>query len=228
MTNVEDELLNFNEPSRTQMGTTDVRQINIDSCIVCNNVTNLYEQNVGELRSQHSDTRICDLIQRCLGASKLSRNIDTVSNYPCICCDCISKLNEYDLAWVTAEHVGYELQQMLLQTDQLRMEGPHWRSADSKFCCDDNDNADDTSDYCLGKVEVFETTAPPDHDEDNENDDASSDAEISSQESIGNDEIQNAVDNARGKRTYECDTCPEKFNLWKELRVSKDFEKVVN
>lgn len=213
------------------MGSIDEGEVKTDSCIVCNNVTKLSEQNIGELKSQHSEACMCDLIQRCLDGSKLHRNIDDESNYPCICYDCISKLNEYDLAWITAERVRHELQQMLLQTDQLYIENDvltidniHTKrntvSDDPDYCGAVNTD-NETSDYCvsLGKVEVFESLAPEDLDEDDENDNATSDVDISLKESSEN-EIQNVVDNAKVKRIYECDTCPEKFNLWKELRVS--------
>lgn len=234
-TDVKEESQNENENSQIRMESITSGQINIVSCIVCNSETKLYEQNIGESMSQHSGARICDLIQRCLGASKLHRNIDDDSYGLCICYDCVSKLNEYDLACVTAERVAYELQQMLLQTDQLYVENDALKTnkiqtrrntmlEDSNYCFDNNDE-DETKDFCvsLDTVEVFESPTLRTDDEHNENDDASSDSENDSKESIGN-VVQNVVDNTRAKRIYECDTCPEKFNLWKELRVCAEHE----
>lgn len=229
-------MIDVKEESLTEIESSQIRmdQINIVSCIVCNSETKLYEQNIGELMSQHSETRLCDLIQRCLGTSNIRRNIDDESHCLCICYDCVSKLNEYDLAYVTAERVAYELQQMLLQTDQLyvdnendalkanRIETRRNTMSEDSNCCFDNNDENETNDFCvsLDKVEIFESPTLRTHDEHNENDDASSGSENDSKESIGN-VVQNVVDTARGQRIYECDTCPEKFNLWKELRVSK-------
>lgn len=236
MNNLKEESRNENESSQIRTEPVDNGQINIGSCIVCNNVKKLDEQNIGELRSQHSETRLCDLIQRCLGAYKLHRNIDDESYCLRICHDCVLKLNEYDLACVTAERVGYELQQMILQTDQIYVENDTFKSnkipsrrntmsEDSNHCFDNND-ADETNVYCmsLNKVEVFDvpTLQTLDAQGENVNDDALSDLENDSTESIGN-EVENLVDDTKAKRSYECDTCPEKFNLWKELRVCKEY-----
>lgn len=229
MIDVKEEVLSENKNSRIG-----IDQIDIVSCIVCNGVTKLYEQNIGELMSQHTGTRISDLIQRCLGTSKLHRNIDDESYYLATCYDCVSKLNEYDLACLTAERVAYELQQMLLQTDELYARNDIVKtdeiqsrrntiSEDSNYCFDNNDEAE-ANDFCasLTKVEVYESPTLRTHDEHNENDELCSDSENDSKESIG-DATQNIVDDTKPKRVYECDTCPEKFNLWKELRVSKEY-----
>lgn len=228
-----------NENSQIRTESLDISQINRNSCIVCNNVKKLDEQNIGELISQHSETRMCDLIHRCLDTYKLHRNIDDESYCLRICHDCVLKLNEYDLACVTAERIGYELQQMLLQTDQLFVENDTFKPnkiqsrrntlSDNSNGCFENNAEDETNDYgmSLDKVEIFEVPTLQTHDEhndddnDNDIDDALSDLENDSTESIGN-EVQNLVDDTKAKRIYECDTCPEKFNLWKELRVFKE------
>lgn len=233
MNNANDESPNHSEPDKFRMGTNDIGKINGDSCIVCNSAFKLCDRNIGDLRSQHSETRLCDLIQRCLGTTRLHRNINDESNHLCICYDCINKFNEYDLACVTAERVGFELQQLLRQTDQLHEENDltksdkiqtrrNTMSDNSNDGCDNNDQGE-TIEYCESsvKIEDFETATLQTHDEDNENDDTFSDVDIDSKESIAN-EIEHVDDNAKAKRTYECDTCPEKFSLWKELRVYKE------
>lgn len=236
MTDIKEVFRDENVNSQIGMESIDIGQINIGSCIVCNNVKKLDEQNIDDLMSQHSETRLSDLIHRCLGAYKLHRNIDDESYYLRICQDCVVKLNEYDLACVTAERVGYELQQMLLQTDQLYVENDTFRSnkiesrrntisENSNYCIDSKDEDEDEAIDCsisLDKVEVFEAPTLQTHDEQNENDAALSDLEKDSSESIGN-EVQNLVDNTKAKRIYECDTCPLTFDLWKELRVCKQY-----
>lgn len=220
------------ESSKNQLETIDADRIKIEFCIVCNSASNLCDQNIGDLQSKHSEARICDLIQRCLGTTSLNRNIEDESNQLCICNECIAKFNEYDLACVTAERVGYELQQMLAQTDQLSKEtglsksveietGQNMISDNSNHCYDNNDE-DGTNDYSESsfKIRLSEVQTLQTHDEHNEIDRTFSDADNDSKESIGN-EIQHVDDNPRVKRIYECDTCPEKFNLWKELRVCK-------
>lgn len=228
MTDAKEEFLDEIGSNRINVG-----QINTDSCIVCNNLKKLNERNIGELLSQHSDTRICDLIHRCLNAHKLHRNIDDESHCLRICCDCLLKLNEYDLACVTAARVQNELQQMLLQTDQLYVGNDalesnkiHSRrniiSDGLNYYGFDNNYEDEINEHCMSidKVEVFDSPALHTHNDPNENENALSDSENNSTESIG-DEAQNLVDSTKAKRTYECDTCSEKFNLWKQLRVSE-------
>lgn len=227
MIDVKEESLDENESSRARMESIKVSQTNIDSCIVCNNLKKLNEHNIGELLSLHSELRMSDLIRRCLGSNELHRNIDDCLR---ICCDCVLKLNEYDLACVTAERVQYELQQMLLQTDQLYAGGDAINSykihtmADGPNQSLDNNYEDEINEYCMiDKVEVFDSPTLQTQNEPNENDAAVSDLENDSTESIDG-EAQNLVDSTKAKRIYECDTCPEKFNLWKELRVSEECE----
>lgn len=228
----EEEFLDENESSRIRIESISVGQIDTDSCIVCNNLKKLNERNIGELLSQHSESRMSDLIQRILGANKLHRNVDDGSHCLRICCDCVLKLNEYDLACVTAERVQHELQQMLLQTDKLYVENDALESNEihsrrnTKFDdsndCFDNNYEDESNAYSIiiDKVEVFDSPTVQTHNEPNGNDAALSDLENDSTGSIG-DEAPNLADNTKAKRIYECDTCPEKFNLWKELRVSE-------
>lgn len=126
------------------------------------------------------------------------------------------------MAYVTAERVGNELQQLLIVTDQLYMGndmltddkvqiGPNTVLDDSNDCFDNNDDDDDeTSDYFVSKVEVIETSTLRTNDEDHGSDSAEKDLE---------DVFENVVNNSKTKRIYECDSCKETFNLWKELRV---------
>lgn len=221
----------YSDASQNEMESIDISQISSDYCVVCNNLTKLCEQNADELRSQHSETRICDLIQRCLGTRKLHRNIDDKLTWHVrICCDCISKVNDYDLACVTAERAGNELQQMILQTDQIYMDNDMLATEKietrenpalevSNYCIKKVE--DETTDYCvnLDEVEIFETSTRRTQNEDHGSEDgAYSDAENDLDESTG-DECQDVAENPKPKRIYECDSCKATFSLWKELRV---------
>lgn len=218
----------------------DVSITEIRTCFICNNKSNTYTEEISTMKSQYSETRICDLIERCLGGNRIHRRFDDEPSQSIICGDCLLKINEYDLACVTAERVGHELQQMLLHTDSIyvnKIEVPtidelhlgqrEIKSDASNYSFDENVN-DCYDDIDIDNVQIKcnvdeEINADADADEllGNENECEPSDAECSSTESIEKpNEPNEKWENSRSKRTWECDTCPEKFSLWKELRVS--------
>lgn len=222
MTDIKREPLDDSEISQFQLKRVNSGQIDKHYCIVCNSTSELHDKSITELKSEHSETSICDLIQRCLGASKLHRDlVDESSCHIRICQDCISKLNEYDLAYVTAECVANQLQQMLLETDLLYIEAAistidkiHTVDSPNDFCnINDDHEQDETNDYCVDKVEVIEpsTLRTRDH----------SDVAFSDAEKELDNEIPNLINNTKSKRIYECDSCKATFFLWKELRVCK-------
>lgn len=106
-------------------------------CNICDTASFFYCKNITKLRSKHSDTLICDFIKKFLG-SELSeqREVELLNADGVVCAECLSKIDEYDLACVTAERVEKELREVLLQTDLLRL-NPVTTSSDLPFDCVD-------------------------------------------------------------------------------------------
>lgn len=194
-------------------------ELKLHTCFICN-IETYFIENIKELRSQHSDTNVFILVQKCLGKSKIHRNFDEdVNESVSICGDCLLKINEYDLACVTAERVAVELRQLLIHTDSI------YSGYEFKM----------TSDLVIGSI--TETI--------HEDDTGAQEVEVEAVEEIFNDDINEVVNEAtecsdsessykeaqieedkrlknviKNKRTYECDFCPRKFDSWKDSRVS--------
>lgn len=85
------------------------------SCYVCNKNTIFYQQNLTEIKSNHSGKRICDFIKQFARDIETNRNVDDESN--CICGDCLQRIYMYD--WVCVEAVKREntLIQLLSATE---------------------------------------------------------------------------------------------------------------
>lgn len=97
-------------------------------CYICNIQTTLYSKNLIETKSEHTNTPIADFISKFLGNYPSYRNWGAVyetkitdERFGCI--ECIAKINEYDLACVTAERIENELREILLLTVALHK--PH-------------------------------------------------------------------------------------------------------
>lgn len=84
-------------------------------CYVCNQETELWCQNFTAIESQHTKMLISELIRRFLGDFQSLRNIDDESN--CICWQCLDRVNEWDLAYKTADIKYKTLQSLLLSTE---------------------------------------------------------------------------------------------------------------
>lgn len=86
-----------NETSLDQLTFIDERE-ELRKCFICGAAKRLYTDNFGETRLQNSETRVRDLIQRCLVEYTIRRNIEEDTNDQVVCSVCIQKINEYDLA----------------------------------------------------------------------------------------------------------------------------------
>lgn len=78
-----------------------------------------YSQNLFKTRSKYSETRIYDFICKFLGKLPSTRldNIQSGENADCVCIECLGKIDEYDLATITAQRVETELRDCLLHAE---------------------------------------------------------------------------------------------------------------
>lgn len=112
----------------------------LQTCYICNCVKDRQYGTLYETRSKHSEIRISDFIQRILGDVETQRKIDSENEYNpnYVCNDCVEKIDEYDLACVTAERVENVLRTMILQSQQAFLDnqqnsGDHDEIPDQKF-----------------------------------------------------------------------------------------------
>lgn len=108
------------------------------NCYICNNTSMFYCKNIYKLSSKHSETPICDFIVKFLGkeTSRLCHEENIV------CSDCLSKIDEYDLACITVERVERELRDTLLHTESIYASEPVFVEILERDVDDDTDDCD--------------------------------------------------------------------------------------
>lgn len=86
--------------------------INIDvrSCFVCQKDTSIFSENLFKINTAHSDTPILKYIEKFLGYPVVKHES---FEKMIICKCCMSKIDEFDKAYVTAKLVQIELREML-------------------------------------------------------------------------------------------------------------------
>lgn len=92
------------------------------NCYICNATSVFYSRNLFKTKSKYSETRICEFIRKFLGNYPSERECVTINNSEnehCVCIDCLNKIDEYDLAAMTAKRVERELRDILLHTEAL-------------------------------------------------------------------------------------------------------------
>ncbi|XP_055305990.1 zinc finger protein draculin-like [Sitodiplosis mosellana] len=85
-------------------------------CYVCNEQTDNWRRNFTELKSQHSNTPIVDLLKRFLDDFESQRNIESESN--CICAKCLNRIDDYDCMCVLCAERETELKELLWATEK--------------------------------------------------------------------------------------------------------------
>ncbi|XP_055305979.1 zinc finger protein 271-like [Sitodiplosis mosellana] len=91
-------------------------------CYLCNEQTNdwrVLNLNFTELKSQHSNTPIVDLLKRFLDDFESQRDIENETN--CVCPKCLDRINDYDRMCVLCEEKEKELKELLLTTEKWHM-----------------------------------------------------------------------------------------------------------
>lgn len=90
------------------------------NCYICNATSVFYSRNLFKTKSKYSETRICEFIRNFLGNYPSERecvSMNTSENEHCVCIECLDKIDEYDLAMMTAKRVERELRDLLLHTE---------------------------------------------------------------------------------------------------------------
>lgn len=198
------------------------------ACFVCDIQTSCSE-NLNKMKSQHSQTHVIKLIQQLLGDVKMHRNIEVELKTKCtarICTPCLLRINEYDLACLTAERVANELRAVILHTDSIYAA---------------NEKSDDTQNILNIKPELIESMQLDDEPRGGK-DEIVDEQEFSKstidplfsegvKEEIDGEKIHTQTTlcsslkcddtkvKAKSKRVYECRHCPLKFELWKDFKV---------
>lgn len=91
------------------------------NCYICNTTSVFYSRNLFKTKSKYSETRICEFIRKFLGNYPSERELISNSNENehCVCIECLNKIDEYDLATMTAKRMESELRDILLHTEAL-------------------------------------------------------------------------------------------------------------
>lgn len=90
------------------------------NCYICNAMSVFYTRNLFKTKSKYSETRLCEFIRKFLGNYPSERELasdDGGDNENCVCMECLNKIDEYDLASITAKRVEIELRDLLLHTE---------------------------------------------------------------------------------------------------------------
>lgn len=84
-------------------------------CYICNKQSIVWHQNFTKLKSQYTNTPICEFIKPFLADFDSVRNIDDASNH--ICIECWQQMNDYD--WMKQQTIEREanLRHLLLSTE---------------------------------------------------------------------------------------------------------------
>lgn len=73
-------------------------------CYVCDTVAQFFCKNIFTLTTKHSETPVYQFFEKFLGYS-----IESQENEKIVCQDCLIKIDEYDLAYTTAQKIEKEL-----------------------------------------------------------------------------------------------------------------------
>lgn len=90
-------------------------------CFICNCVSRNYNKNLFEIKSKYSDTRLSDFIVKILGDFPFKREYSIECAENLVCNNCLNKVNEYDLACLTAKRVENELRELLVRQTALSL-----------------------------------------------------------------------------------------------------------
>lgn len=86
-------------------------------CYVCNKKSFKWRQHFAEIKSEHSNTSISDLISKFLRDFKSTRDIQSASNR--ICLDCLGQINAYDGTVKRATEQENHLHNLLVSTEAI-------------------------------------------------------------------------------------------------------------
>lgn len=95
--------------------------MHLPKCFICNTKTLIYCENVFVLRSCHTETLIIEFLQKFAEELDLSTSWNKSRKYEktVICQICMIKINEYDLACMTAKDMEKQLKNLLRNKEEL-------------------------------------------------------------------------------------------------------------
>lgn len=90
-------------------------------CLICNNTSIIYCENVPTLRSCHTDTPIVDILQKFADELEMDTIWRTSRKHAkmIICQTCMIKINEYDLACMNAKSMESQLKELLQRQEEF-------------------------------------------------------------------------------------------------------------
>lgn len=128
-------------------------------CFICNVLITNDCIDLFETKTNHSMIPVYDLVWKFLGEKPSQRNVtidEANSKFHCICMDCYSIINEYDLACVTADRLEKQITDKLKETENF-YETRH-DSSESEFeplIAEDSDKSSET-DESPESVEIIQ------------------------------------------------------------------------
>lgn len=88
------------------------------NCYVCNKQSTVWFRNFTELKTQYTDTPICDIIKSFSADFDFIGKIDDESNH--ICVECWKQINDYDLLRQLTKWRENKLRNSLMSTENSR------------------------------------------------------------------------------------------------------------
>lgn len=101
----------YNSENRIKMTT--------NLCFICNVRTDDWLK-LNEIKSQHTNTRIIDLLKKILGDCDIKRPIDSEIN--CICSDCLNRIDEYEFLNITLKKHEKQLYDIFQKTETFYLD----------------------------------------------------------------------------------------------------------
>lgn len=118
-------------------------------CFVCDNKAIIYCENVFSRRSSHTDTPVMDILNKFAEDLEMSAFRPSKKSMKTIICQmCMIKVNEYDLACMTARDMENQLKDLLQKKgviDDITSDEDYRPEAEAYYS--DYDDDDDDGDY---------------------------------------------------------------------------------
>lgn len=139
------------------------------TCFICNETSVNYQNDLTQVKSQHSGYPFLIFMRKFLRKSILSRNISNANN--CVCERCIIRVNEYDDLCVKAKRIEDDLHELLIKSDKASKTTNEEVQIDCQShqtpskSDDDRNEEEDNQYYCTMDAENFEDAESVDNQE---------------------------------------------------------------
>lgn len=89
-------------------------------CFICDTKTIIYCENVFTIRSCHTDTPVMDFLKKFAKELEMTTNLAKNRHGSTVICQmCMIKINEYDLACMTARQMKNQLKDLLQRKEEV-------------------------------------------------------------------------------------------------------------